>query len=87
MLDGVYPDPAAHQAHRLSDQSGLALQLQQSVPQVAAVRALGIEQHTHRLGGHQRADRETFALGRHGGVGLFDGDRCDGGGRVLRRVT
>lgn len=54
------------------------------LPEVAAVRALGIKKHIHRIGAHHGADREALCLGRYIGIGLCR-IGCSGSSRRLGR--
>ena len=61
---------ATHDRNRNPHEFDLFVQGQRCLPQVAAMGALGIKHHIHRVGTHHGTDGETFALGCDRLIGL-----------------
>lgn len=56
------------------------------LPQVTAVRALGIKKYIHRIGTHHGAYRESLGLGRYIRIGLCRIGCCGSGRRLGRCI-
>ena len=74
--------------HRNPHKFDFAMQRHRGLPQVAAMRALRVKQHIHRVGAHHRAHGEAFGVCGDGFVrlGWLGSFACAFVGRVLWRA-